>query len=195
MKNINNRSFKKVLIIGGLISSLTLTGCSVGTRDGNIIVSPSEKNTVEEISSKDNFDLLNDEKKLIIETENSFGEKEAFFVQMESLIDLSSKDYEKYNKYLKKDIDADSTYLYFDILNKEKKEKLVSVKYVKIKSGNTFKNDVITSSYKVSNIINSDYAYNYAVAMFGDKDKYSKEEIKEIIQKINNNELNETKTK
>lgn len=187
MLNLDRKNMSHLLIAGAI--AVMSVGCSKKEEP--------EMTLVETMRLTDSFDLLNDENKVIITTENALGEQEISFAHRESLDCLINPNYKKefkdsecYDRYFQSGISCSCTFLYFDAFNGD----LLSVQYVD-KDSHIFKEDNIEVSYKISELIDSDIAYNYAVLYYGDKDKYSREEMQELIQKVRSDQAEKVYTK
>lgn len=187
MFNLDRKNMSHLLIAGAI--AVMSVGCSKKEEP--------EMTLVETMQLTDSFDLLNDESKVIITTENALGEQEISFAHRESLDCLINPNYKKefkdseyYDRYFQSDISCSCTFLYFDAFNGD----LLSVQYVD-KDSHIFKEDNLEVSYKISELIDSDIAYNYAVLYYGDKDKYSREEMQELIQKVRSDQAEKVYTK
>lgn len=141
---------------------------------------------VESVQANYYFDLLQDENSVIITTMNAMGEEDIKFAKKISLFSLIEKqeykNLEKYNKYSLQGYPNSGTIFYFDALEGD----ILSVKYT-YKESHKYKDDEVKSTYRISEIVDEDCAYNYAVLYFGDKERYTREEMEELINYIKEN--------
>lgn len=183
----SSKKTKKFCIVGTLTATaLSFNSCGTKTEKPTI---------VESIQSVNEFDLLEsydfgDYK--IIETTNVKGDTGVHFAQALSLSKLYDLgDEENYDRYFDSSRAYSSdTYFYFDSLNGD----LLSVKYVKSEK-HLFKDSKYEVSYGISEVISEGSAYNYAVTYIGDKEKYTREDINNLIQLIKNDKNIETSNK
>jgi len=159
---------KRLKTLGVVISlSTLLVGCE----------EEKEKTSLYEYEqSLDYFDLSQDSSKVIIKIEEKNGKESIHFADRITLYKCQFfNDYEKYESFYQGDISNDRTYLYFDMDGN-----LLCVKYaMKL---NISQEKVI--DYRVSELLEEEQAYDYAISYIGMKDNYTREEINEMVEKI-----------
>lgn len=179
MKNLKVNKTMAMLGLSFSLVASSLTGCENNRN---------KEYTVEEyLLQADNFDLLSDKNKLIIQTENPLGESDIIFAEKISFNSICNPNYSKftdsdeYEKYFGV-ANTDNTYLYFNIFSGN----LVSVKYIE-KDNHLFKPDKETISYALADVISEELAYNYAASYLGEQDSYTREEISAVIDAVKSN--------
>ena len=177
MKNLKVRKNIKALALSSSLALLSLTGCEEKGNDCTVR---------EYMQSVDEFNLINPDKRAdykIIETENAKGETDVNFVQVLTggeLTDVNidtwvfedSEDYTKYGN-------GSGAYYYIDALDGD----LISVKQEQVDK-HLFKDNEYETSYLISTITNEDNAYNYACTYLGDKETYTREDMNDLVELI-----------
>lgn len=163
--------------------STTLTGCSEKVNNNGINI---------EVTNKiDGYDLKNNENYVIIETIDSNRNKDIHFAEKVQLskLDNPSTGVNKYSAYL--DLDKafpTNTYLYLDL-----DRNVLTVHYTDPNIYN--RDDLESDSYIIREIINEDSAYLKAKEIYGDKDKYYKDEIELMMINLKENYKGKQKIK
>ena len=165
---IRNLKLSKNVVISLMSLSLvsaTLTGCSKNIND--------KSKSIEIVNEQDSYDLKNNENFVIIETFDEVGNKDVHFAEkvMLSKVENLSTDVNKYSDYL--DLDKafpTNTYLYLDLDGD-----VLTVHYIDPNIYN--RDDIKGDSYIIKEIINEESAYEIAKEIYGEKDKYYKDEI------------------
>ncbi len=175
------KNFKLNRSLGAFLLSGTIAATSVGCSKEE-----PKLTVVETMQEAQSFDLLQDEDKLIITTVDAMGKEKTSFVHRECLDNLINcnqrKKYqssEEYRKYHRNGYYARNIYLYFDAFEGD----LLSVEYID-SDKHVFKDNETNTSYMISEIVDTDFAYNYAVLYYGDQDSYSRDEMQQLIQMI-----------
>lgn len=183
MKHFNLNKKTNAILLSCALATASLSGCA-----------RKEKPTltlVESIQANNDFDLFHDEDMVIINTINAMKEENIKFAEKISLDKLTMpqdsysskfKNLEEYHKYFITGYPPRNTILYFDALNGE----LLSIKYID-RENHIFKDNEITTTYRISEIAEEESAYNYAVLYFGDKENYTREEMEELVNFVKEN--------
>ena len=177
MKILNVKFYTAMIVLSTSIVAITI----VGSEEEDSMLTVAE--TMQETQ---NFDLLHDEDKLIITTVDVMGNEKIDFVHRECLDYLVNPNQrrkyqssEEYSRYQRSGYYPSNTYLYFDALEGD----LISVEYID-NDKHVFKDNEVNTSYMISEIVDRDLAYNYAVLYYGDQHSYSRDEMQELIPMI-----------
>ncbi len=189
MKQFNLNKKTNAILLSCALATASLSGC--GRQEKPTLT------LVESIQTNNDFDLLKDENKVIITTVNAMDEEDIKFAEKMSLDSLTNSNYylkfkntEVYDKYHISGYSLKNIILYFDALNGD----LLSIKYID-REKYIFKDNEITTTYRISEITEEEPAYNYAVLYFGDKENYTREEMEEIVNFVKENKNRKTYSK
>lgn len=153
------------LLLYGSLSAATMfytSGCS------------SEKEPISKTQEQQEFDLNELSNLKLIKVTNSFGTENIYLTKTLELKDLNKYNDDKYFKYFTIKPFYKST-IYVDIFSGI----VVTMKH--IKEGET--------SYSFNTILNEENAYDYFSSVLGDKEYYSKEELKKILTNLSEKKL------
>lgn len=155
----------------GIIALTSLVGCS----------KPIPEKTVAHSIQSEAFDLANDDSKMIITVSDKDGNKNMHFVDKNTLDNIKLySDGEKYNKYFNANkATAKETIVYIDVFTLD----VVAVKYINI-SNNIFGEVNKKITYYSNEIIKEEPAINYAKKYIGTSDKYTEEEIVNMVNDL-----------
>lgn len=181
----NTKLFKRAIALTLSITAL-----------GSLCSCEQESKTLYEQIDFKTTDLKIDDDYRIIETKNIANEKNYFFTWKKSLDGIvvnmpSIKDANNYYGYHKEEYKRSNSYIY---LNMED-GKVVSVKYDKMVHHFLGGDEYENSEYLINDIISDKPAYNYANYYYGSKDKYTKKELLDIVDDLNEKEKGKQKVR